>query len=221
MTRIVAALPWYDEPVSFLDRCVRSLEGVADELVALDGRWKLFGDDEAPVLSHWTQSHAIAKAADATGLEHAVWMGPTVWETQVAKRAALMELASEKGDWVFVIDADEYVAACDIDALKQQLADTELHVATVTLTNMTTDRPAGRIRRIYRSGTTVQTAHNGYRYHDQWLHGDGIHVKLAPALDTSDVIRLHDRGHERDQQRIDTKRAYSRARQRHRVEAWR
>jgi hypothetical protein len=44
--KIVAALAWYREPPEFLDRLVRSLAGLVDVLVALDGAWALFPDAE-------------------------------------------------------------------------------------------------------------------------------------------------------------------------------
>lgn len=217
--RIAAALPWYDEPVAWLDRCVRSLEGVADELVALDGRWRHF-DDDAPVLSHWSQAAAIARAADAIGLEHRVWMGPTVWESQVSKRAALMELAAEIGDWVLVIDADEWITGALPQQLREQLAGTELDVATVRLVRVTRDRPTMQIRRLFRAGTTVVTAHNGYRYGDQWLHGDTARVRLAPALNVGHCLELTDASSLRGDARSQSKLAYRRARVLHRLEAW-
>lgn len=198
--RIVAALPWYDESTAFLDRCVRSLEGVVDVLVALDGRWQLY-DEDAPVLSHWTQSHAIARAADAITLEHYVYMGPTVWQSQVEKRRALMELASEQGDWVLVIDADEYVASSYPGHLRPALKETELDVATVLCTRLLGDMPTRRIRRLFRKHTSVERAHNGYVYEGRWLHGDSARVHLEPALDVSGWLELHSSSGMRDPSR--------------------
>lgn len=217
--RIVAALPWYDEPVAFLDRCVRSLAGVVDELVAVDGRWEHFADDE-PVLSHWTQARAIASAADAIGLDHRVWMGPTVWKSQVAKRAALMELASEAGDWILVIDADEYIARSQPGFIRPALRETELDVARVMLTDVRRSMPLRMARRIFRRGTTVERAHNGYNLAGKWLHGDLARVRLEEALDLSKWLELHDDGGSRDALRIEKKQDYRTARARHRLETW-
>ena len=218
--RIVAALPWYDEPVAFLDRCVRSLAGVADELVAVDGRWEHYSDTE-PVLSHWTQAQAIARAADAIALDHRVWMGPNVWGSQVAKRAALMELASEAGDWILVIDADEYIANSLPGHLRPALQETELDVGLVGFTTLNGSRPPSRIRRIFRRGTTVKTAHNGYNLGGRWLHGDSAHVRLEDAVDVSAYVSMHDDCGARDELRTEKKRDYRQARARHRLEAWR
>lgn len=220
--KIAAVLPWYDEPTAHLDRCVRSLAGVVDILIAVDGRWEHFADDR-PILSHWTQAHAIARAADAVALDHYVLMGPSVWASQVAKRNACMALGSEEAEWVFVLDADEYIAHTrgDMNYTRLQLRETELDVATVGCHDLTRSRPFSAIRRVFRRGTTVVTAHNGYNRAGKWLHGDVAHVQLEPALDLSDELCIHDDWGSRDEERLTLKRDYRQARQRHRLEAWR
>lgn len=218
--KVVAALPWYDEQPSWLDRCVRSLAGVADYLVAIDGRWDLY-DIESPVLSHWEQEIAISQAASAIRLECEVWKPGRVWPSQVAKRSELMRICSEKGDWIFVIDADEYVAKLDVDAWIEFLTlGTSYDVATVGFHALYEQMPDRRIRRLYRSGTEVRTAHNGYWLDGQWLHGDSAKVKLAPALDLSDVLVLHDDSGRRPAEREAKAMEYRRARARERVEVW-
>lgn len=218
--KIVAALPWYDEQPSWLDRCVRSLDGVVDELVAIDGRWDLY-DDGAPVLSHFEQEIAVSKAANAIGIECEVWKPARAWPSQVAKRAELMRICSEKGDWIFVIDADEYVAHLDVERWAEfRATDTELDVILVSFHAVYEQMPDRRIRRLYRSGTTVRTAHNGYWLNGRWLHGDSAKVKLEPALDLSDVLVLHDESGQRWPERERSAMAYRRARAQQRVEVW-
>ena len=218
--KIIAALPWYDEQPSWLDRCVRSLAGVADELVAVDGRWDLY-DDTAPILSHFEQEVAISRAAYAVDIESEVWKPARTWTSQVAKRAELMRICSEKGDWIFVIDADEYVATLDVDKwIEFMTIDSKLDVALVGLHALYEQQPDRRIRRLFRSGTTVKTAHNGYWYEGQWLHGDTAKVKLEPAFDLSDVLVLHDDSGRREPERELKAMDYRRARARERVEVW-
>lgn len=218
--KIVGALPWYDEQPSWLDRCVRSLAGVVDELVAIDGRWDLY-DDAAPILSHFEQEIAISKAAHAVGIESEVWKPARVWPSQVAKRAELMRICSEKGDWIFVIDADEYVAKLDVEGwIEFMSVDTVFDVAMVGLHALYEQMPDRRVRRLYRSGTEVRTAHNGYWREGQWLHGDTAKVTLAPALDLSDVLVLHDDSGRREPEREQKAMDYRRARARERAEVW-
>ena len=217
--KIVAALPWYDEQPSWLDRCVRSLKWVVDELVAVDGRWELY-DEDAPILSHWEQGVAINKAAYAVGLDCSVHVPGRVWPSQVAKRAATMALCADSGaDWVLVIDADEYVAKME-HGWRAKLLDTELDVALVGCHALYEQMPDRRLRRFFRAGTTVETAHNGYRYQGRWLHGDSAKVHLADALDLSDHLLLHDDSGRRQPERELKAMDYRRARARQRVEVW-
>jgi len=215
--RVVAALPWYDEQPSWLDRCVRSLAGVVDELIAVDGRWDLY-DDGAPILSHFEQEIAISRAAYASGIECTVWKPGRVWASQVAKRAVTMELAAELGDWVLVIDADEYVAY--VDPVWKQRLEYGYDVGLVGLHAMYEQMPDRRIRRVFRAGTTVRVAHNGYWYEGRWLHGDSAKVRLAPAVDLSDALVLHDDSGKREPGREHKAMEYRRARARDRVEVW-
>jgi hypothetical protein len=218
VVKICAAIAWSDEPVEFLTRCVSSLAGVCDELVAVDGAWKLF---DAGPMSSPEQEEAIWRAARDFGLPVRVLLPSRIWESQVEKRARLMELASEHADWILVIDADEYIAHADGDAVHQALDDTELDVAFVTHRNLhngwTADNPdpprAGMNRRLYRAGTTVVVVHSGYVR-------DGEHLHVADAVDLRDALTIeHDnwnRGDERNQLAKD----YRRARETERVEVW-
>jgi hypothetical protein len=108
--RIVAGLCWYDEPSAFLERCVASLAGVVDEVVAVDGAWRWFPGGLA--LSPPDQEEALRRTAREHDLPLRVVVPESVYESQVTKRAHMMELAGENADWVLVIDADEYVARC-------------------------------------------------------------------------------------------------------------
>lgn len=199
MVRICAALAWCDETPEFLERCVLSLAGVVDDLVALDGPWRLF---EAPD-SGDAQRQAIADAAAAAGIDAYVTSAYPEWESQVHKRDELMKLASEGNDWVFVIDADEYVVHSDSEAIRKGLAETEHHCAFVSFSNLNqgesmpgTTPHSGLNRRLFRAGTTVRVVHSGYWY-------DGRSVVVEDALDLRHALALeHDnvnRGAERNQ----------------------
>lgn len=196
--KLVVALSWYAEPPKFLHRCVSSVAPIADRIVCYDGAWDLFPGATAE--SSREEYAAIRDAAETVGLAYEIFTPDTEWASQVEKRAALMADAAQHGDWLMVIDGDEYVADAKPYELRAHLDRTDLDVATVECVRTTGVEAVnipGRIRRIYRAacGVTVDTAHNGYRTADgRWLHGDSAAVRLEPALDCSGFVRLH---HER------------------------
>jgi hypothetical protein len=223
--KLVAALAWFDEPVEFLDRCVRSLVGVVDVLVAVDGAWRGFaGGPVSPV----AQSEVIVDAAAATDLQVELWAPNSAWDSQVAKRASMMQLAAAAGEWLLVIDGDEFLESVDPVALRAQLAATELDVAEVTVRTLNRPWPLSHLapmavahRRIYRAGTRVSgPAHNCYRLGEQWLNGDPGKLELAPAVDLTDVVTVAHDNASRPRARRDAAVAYRRARRARRVEAY-
>jgi hypothetical protein len=224
--KITACLAYFDEPEAFLDRLVGSLAGVADELVALDGRWEGFPGREthSPV----EQAAALVRAGHQYGVAVLVYGAARIvpWESQVEKRSHLMRLgALTDAHWLLVVDADEVVTGCDRAGLDEALAATSLDVATVLCDNQagTVDdgRPNGPkpVRRLFRAdaGVTVERAHNGYRTVDgRWLLGDTAHVPLDRALDCTAFLQTR---HERFA-RGDERNARALAYRRHRAQEW-
>lgn len=216
--KVAAALCWYAEPTEFLDRCVRSLVGLVDEVVAVDGAWRLF---EGGHCSPPEQEDAIWAAARDVDIRCRVLVPDRIWESQVEKRAKVMELAGQHADWVLVIDGDEYVAQMDADAARAALELATENVGIVTHRNLhrgwTADNPdpprAGMNRRFYRAGTTVIVVHSGYIREGEYLH-------VVDPVDLRETVTIeHDnwnRGDERNQRAKD----YRRARERERVEVW-
>jgi hypothetical protein len=223
--KIVAALAFYHEPPTFLYRCVKSLGTLVDQLVAYDGAWEMFPDGTAE--STREEWDAINRAACEVELPYTIYAPDTVWGSQVEKRAALMAEAGENGDWLFVIDGDEYVWSAKPGALEYALSRTEMDVATVMLENVTGhegSRGKQPIRRLYRAscGITVDTAHNGYRTADgRWLHGDGAAVRLESPLDCSGFLHLYHEKSNRGEDRNRRALAYRAERMRLRTENWR
>jgi len=217
--RITAALAWHDEPPEFLERCVRSLSGLVHEVVAVDGAWRWF---QGGTTSSPAEIRAIRDTAAAVGIKSRIIVPQAIFDSQVHKRAYLMEQAARSSDWVFVIDADEWVDQCDAVTVREQLEGTDLLVATVEITNLHAGEalPAdyhpngGLRRRLFRAGTTVVIVHSGYCYQGHHL------LPGEPELDVSDHLKLqHDicnRGPERNQRWRD----YREARTRERVEVW-
>jgi hypothetical protein len=224
--KIVACLAWYLEPPDFLARCVTSLRGLADELIAYDGAWDLF--PHARHESTLNEYAAIEYAADEIGLPVTIYTPATTWGSQVEKRAALMLEAGETdADWLLVIDGDEWIDQHQASTARGMLATTSCDVATIMhkrVTGVDAVNVPAPIRRIYRAstGVTVDTAHNGYRTMDgRWLHGDSAAVRLEVPLDLSRYISLHharaDRGEERNRAALD----YRSARLAAGAESWR
>lgn len=182
---VCACLAWYDETPETLELLVTSLAGVADVLVALDGRWDGMPGDTAR--SSADEARAIRSAGKGAGVKVHVSAAGAPFASQVAKRAKLMAAGARTGaEWLLVIDGDESVTCPDPEAFRSALDELDGDVAQVTM------HIAGRmarqidrgVRRLYRAatGVTVEVAHNGYRTSDgRWLHGDSLAVTLEPA----------------------------------------
>lgn len=222
--KIAALLAWYDEPIPMLTRCIRSLAGVADVLIAFDGRWSLF-PGESETSSKMQYVAVMAAAEDADLLLVTASRG---WETQVEKRAALFAAARDvSADWALIMDADNYVERADAAALRAELERTERDVLMAAVNGRSHDRKrpyGGAVRRLYRvlPGLTVARAHNGYVTGDgRWLLGDHAYVELEPAETLpADVLTI---GHDdtlRDIDRNAARTTYRVARRQAREEVW-
>jgi hypothetical protein len=225
---ICAALAWFDEPVEFLDRCVRSLAPLCDRLVAVDGRWELYPGDEWA--SPPEQAEAIAEAAAAAGLEVDL-QRHLGWASQVSKRDYVMERAARGADWILVVDGDEElesITALTAIRIRAELAATELDVAQTMTVPLNKPWPYSAmpvherpVRKLYRAGTRVPgPAHNAYALDGRWLLGDTTHVALEPALNLSADVRIRHDNQNRSAERNLAAKRYRRARQEARIEAW-
>lgn len=212
---VTAALCWYAETPETLSRCVKSLSGYCDRVVAYGGRWDGFpavaGDD----------TFGQVKAVMEAEIDWLIYYDQ-LWESQVEKRAAMMEKACEESDWVLVIDADEYLNPGDPLKFRKMLEETEYDVARLYAYRV--PRSYGRmIRRIYRAttGVTVRHAHNGYVTADnRYLHGDPAYRILEPAFDLHDHISMAHDLTCRDDRRKHARAAYLQFRRSGRVEVW-
>lgn len=226
--RICALLCWFDEPVELLDRCVSSLAGVADHLVALDGRWERFPSEA--VSSDPAQRTVIAQACARAGITGTIVTPGMVFPSQVAKRTMLLELAPADADWLLVIDGDEHIWTCDRPALDEALEQTLADVARLPLTNLARYWPLNQlpehtysVRRLFRAAARprYERAHNGVRAADgRWLSGESRYATLADAVNVHDLISLGHacdaRSGERDAQRV----GYYRTRAAEKFEEW-
>jgi hypothetical protein len=221
--KIAALLCWFDEPVEMLDRCVRSLSGVADEVLAVDGRWELFPGEEWR--SPLEQRDAILDAARDVDLVAFVAQPSEAYESQMVKRAIMFNFARfRRADWALIMDADNHVVDCDGEALRAVLAATDRDVASSVVEGVRNGRSyRTAVRRFYRMvpGLTVDRAHNGYRTGDgRWLLGDHAYVSLEPALDLRELLTIAHDDSPRSERRDAARREYRASRQLARVEAW-
>lgn len=116
--KITAALAWWDELPEDLDRCVRSLENIADKIVAVDGAYRRYPG--ATITSPADQVMAIREAAVAAGIECEVVQIDRLWAGQVEKRAHLLHEASIGSDWIAVVDTD-HVVHTDREAAREEI----------------------------------------------------------------------------------------------------
>lgn len=144
--RVTALLSWYDEPAPQLAECVAALSKFADHIIAVDGPYAHFPGALKKPASSPEQAETILRTAAGCGI------GATIhsprqpfWGGEVGKRDLIFKLGmafAEEGDWFLRIDADEILTAPDY--AKEQLAQTDKHVAEVTIW----ERPADEVGRI-------------------------------------------------------------------------
>lgn len=222
---LCACLAWFAETPESLERCVSSLAGVADVLVALDGRWQeMPGEADRSSTEEW---RAIKAAAKEAGIKLKISAAGAPFASQVAKRAALMRrAAATDAAWLLVIDGDEELDCPDPGAARDALERIENDVVHVTLhiEGLGARQIDRGVRRLYRSstGVTVEVAHNGYRAKDgRWLHGDPHKVALeTPSLDLEPLLKINHHIDARPRHRQKQAAAYRIERRRQRIEAW-
>lgn len=180
--KIYALLSWYNEKPEHLRRCVTSLKGFADVIVALDGAYGTFPDArrESPA----EQRFALNDAAIEAGLSYALKTPHQAWRGgEVEKRAVLFRLGREAGatpdDWFLIIDADMALTYFAPD-VKEALAnvDPDVDVAEVRLQNVRVDGTISanhKFRSLFRAlpGLTVERAHYLYTVPDDSGHFTG------------------------------------------------
>ena len=120
--RISLCLIARDE-AAFLERCLRSAQGLADEIVLVDTG----SQDDTP---------AVAERLGARVL-HLPWQ-----DDFAAPRNASLEAAT--GDWVFVLDCDEVIASRDLGAIRRAAVAGGCDGYLLTTRNYTRERNRAR-----------------------------------------------------------------------------
>lgn len=234
--KIVGLLAWYDESPAWLAACVAGFARVCDEIVAVDGAYNLFPSGRAR--SRPDQAEAIMHAAEAGGAGCTIHRPrDTFAGNEVEKRNLTLRLAEPflepMRDWVMVFDADMHVAQAYPDIVRRDLAETDRHVATMTLldgkdildseaADLARQHPVStewtyRARHIYRWLPELRygPAHYSIRGtvdgEDVWLRG-ATREMIEPQLDLGKALVVHHRTEHRALVRREAADAYDRVR---------
>lgn len=118
---VTAMLAWYKEDLPLLRDCIRSLAGLCNRLVAVDGGYRQIPG--ATGSSGRYEQMIVRQAAAEAGLRLDLHVPDGPWPGQVAKRdfmikEATLELTPQ--DWLLVVDAD-YRLHHDTAAVRQEL----------------------------------------------------------------------------------------------------
>lgn len=228
-------MSWYDESPELLEASVRSLAGVADHLVALDGRYALFhGPTNSPASNYEAISRAAAAAGVTCQLVEAAepWDGPNGGEP--TKRTRLLRLAEEQTDvttdWVLSWDADFIVDdASEPGMLRNLLARTPRLAADVWLDQSSQEchgakYPSMRLTILFRALRGFRVEHAHY----QWTALDpasGRRVRMwdmsndtVPVEDASDLLFVQHVPDRRVQSRRNRRWAYYMVRDARKIE---
>lgn len=233
--RVVAIMSWYDEPDEVLAEAVRSLAGLADHLICLDGRYALFhGPTNSPATNYLTITRAALDAGLSVQVESASepWDGPHGGE--VAKRNRLFELAeaaTSPTDWLLSWDAD-FVLDRELSnpsVARAVLEQTRKLAADVWLFQDTLRRggcfPDLRLRILFRAlrGLRVEHTHWQYVAPHPWQPGKKLRLwdmanRTVPSAPLYQHLFVHHVPDRRDQARDNRRWAYYMLRDNRRVE---
>lgn len=210
--RVIALLAWYNEDCRILWRCIRSLEGVADHVVAVDGAYRLYprGKPRSPQ-NQYDEIHYAAKEA---GIGATIVTPEKVWKhNEVEKRSFMFEegdkIAKADEDWFLIMDADDYVLS--VGDFRKILERTSWDVAAVKLLDKKGSGVA--FRKLFRAipGIYVEGAHYVFKSGNRYLWGNTGHHKLEPCEDAQMLQIVHDPD-ARPEPRKDAKTEYYRVR---------
>ena len=210
--KVTALLSWFDERPDDLHRAITSHAGagVLDAVVALDGRYRLYGSGTC--VSSAAEYDAIRTACDEHGLGLTLADRVDPWPGEVAKRAHLFGLAAVGADpardWVWVIDADnELTEHPGADRFRAELAGTPEAVVAVTFSEPgrlidDTRRP---MRQIFRAlpGLTAYGRHWHYaaKVGGEWAYLWGPGERQVRAHELPEVVVRHHSSERADDRR--------------------
>lgn len=216
--KLHALVCFYDEPTENVARCLAGLHlaGV-DHVIAVDGAYALYPDGKGSSL---LEQHAMFMVCSRTlGMACTMHIPSDVWHGgEVEKRTYMFALAqgmAQDGDWLFVVDADEFITDAPSD-LRDHLQATDLDVGEVTITDMiavAANRkdwpPDFQARRLFRAQPiVVDTTHATYVTFD----GRYLWAHMNPSLEEPalpiDGLRMEHHPNARPSERLAAKMGY-------------
>ena len=132
--KFYAILSWFDEPPTWLSATVASLSKIGvDHLIAVDGSYLHFdGEARSPL----EQVEAISMSAEAIGIGCTIIRPSEKMWTERDKRDFCFKVFAQHAepfvDWCIIVDADDLIVEGS-PRFKQELANTDLHVASCRL----------------------------------------------------------------------------------------
>lgn len=186
--KICGILSWWDESASWLSTAVSSMGRFCDEIVAVDGAYALMPGGRPRSMP--AQAEAVLAAAEVADVACTVHRPRDLfWGNEIEKRNLTLRLAGavlEPGDWVVVVDADQYLMKLNAEALRWDLANTELHVATYTVLDgrdQLADEQVARLARADVLDTEWTTrVHCAYRWSPELRYGP-LHWSVSTVID--------------------------------------
>jgi hypothetical protein len=225
---VTGALCAWNERPEDLDACVRGLGQIADRVVFLDGAYVRYPG--ATPHSPKEQIAAIREAAAAVNIECRIVQPDFLWAGQVAKRSALLAIASADSDWIATVDADHVITA-DREIIRNFLSQHRGDVINVPyVTPLNPRRPLDRsavgqwhveqavervfIPHLWRAlpGMRVEKRHWWYAAvkdgHSVWLWGGDGSMRLIEGQDMNRDYEIEHRTLFRTEAQIKASRAF-------------
>jgi hypothetical protein len=236
--KIVAAVNYFDEPLAHTQRLFQSIAGFVHEVVLLDGAYRLFPHEQPH--TPMSQLEQVQTCGEILGIDMTVITCGEAWENQTEKRTELMNIAASAGDFVLVIDADEWIdrEATDIEKMRYKLAMHQPDAVAVCLDtpgdsnhfNLGTQSPQmstsvhGKgIERLYRSmhsfvigpvhhGSVSAVNEMGLRVGLRSRKQENVGMEQPVKLDAKDYFRIVNSTWDRDNRRLHQKNKYGQRR---------
>lgn len=215
MTSVCALMAFYDDPADTTEAAIRSVEGLVDHLVAVDGAYASFPGGEAK--SPPEMRERIQVVAEEIGVNVLFYTPADVWAGgEVEKRDRMYRMGDATGaDWFTILDTDflfEYPLGTHavVDALD---AAQGYEVGQIKLVDYLTQEGSDeRVRQesplpLFYRASGLAPIHIGPTHYHTWREGAGTHLwgcgntPQVPWADLSDVVHVHHKWWERDQNR--------------------
>jgi hypothetical protein len=216
MTSIAALMAFYDDPADTTEAAIRSVQGLVDHLVAVDGAYATFPGGEAK--SPDEMRDRIQATAEEIGVDVLFYTPADVWAGgEPEKRDRMYRMADATGaDWYTILDTDflfEYPQGVHavLDSLDAALG---YEVAKVTLVDYLAPSEGSddRVRQeselpLFYRAAGLGPIHIGPTHFHTWREGAGTHLwgcqntPQVPWADLTDVVHVQHKWWERTDDR--------------------